>query len=34
MYMTWKRVKPDADIGFDLSREYQAASALHKPSGF
>jgi hypothetical protein len=32
MYVTWKRVKPDADIGFDLSREYQAAMALHHKS--
>jgi hypothetical protein len=32
MFVTWKRVKPDTDIGFDLSREYQAALSLHKPS--
>jgi tetratricopeptide (TPR) repeat protein len=31
MFVTWKRLKPDADIGFDLGREYQAALALHKP---
>jgi len=28
MYVTWKRVKPDADIGFDLHKEYEAALAL------
>jgi len=32
MYVTWKRVKPDADIGFDLSEEYQAALALQPPA--
>jgi tetratricopeptide (TPR) repeat protein len=32
MFVTWKRVKPDANIGFDLSREYDAAMSLHKPS--
>ena len=31
MFVTWKRVKPDADVGFDLRREYAAALSLHKP---
>lgn len=30
MYVTWKRFRPDADIGFDLSKEYAAALSMHK----
>jgi tetratricopeptide (TPR) repeat protein len=32
MYVTWKRFKPDADIGFDLSKEYAAALSMQKKS--
>jgi len=30
MYVAFKIIVPDHDVGFDLSREYQAALALHK----
>lgn len=30
MYVAFKIIAPDHDVGFDLSREYQAALALHK----
>ena len=30
MYVSWKRIAPDADMGFDLSREYEAALSLFK----
>lgn len=30
MYVAFKSVAPDHDVGFDLSREYSAALALHK----
>jgi len=30
MFVTWKRVKPDTDIGFNFSREYQAALSLER----
>jgi len=28
MYVTWRQIKPDMDIGFDLSKEYAAALAM------
>jgi Flp pilus assembly protein TadD len=31
MFVTWKKVAPEADMGFDLSREYEAALGLFKP---
>jgi Flp pilus assembly protein TadD len=33
MYVTWKQVAPEADIGFDLSQEYQAALQMFKRQG-
>ena len=30
MYVGFKIITPDHEIGFDLSREYQAALALHE----
>jgi len=33
MYVTWKQVKPEADIGFDLSREYEEAVGLFRRKG-
>lgn len=30
MYVAFKRVAPDANIGFDVAREYEAALGLHK----
>jgi tetratricopeptide (TPR) repeat protein len=30
MYVAFKTIAPDQDVGFDLSREYQAALALHQ----
>ena len=30
MYVAFKILAPDHDVGFDLSREYSAASALHR----
>jgi len=30
MFVTWKKVAPEADIGFDLSREYEAALGMFK----
>lgn len=33
MYVTWKQVKPEADIGFDLSREYEEALLMFKADG-
>lgn len=33
MYVTWKQVKPEADIGFDLSREYEEAAGLLRTKG-
>lgn len=30
MYVGFKRIMPEADIGFDLAREYEAARALYK----
>jgi hypothetical protein len=29
MYVAFKFIAPDTDIGFDLSKEYAAAQALH-----
>ena len=29
MFVAFKTVAPDRDIGFDVSREYQTAVALH-----
>lgn len=28
LYVTWKQIRPDMDIGFDLSKEYEAARAM------
>lgn len=30
MFVTWKKVAPEANIGFDLSREYEAALWMFK----
>jgi Flp pilus assembly protein TadD len=30
MYVAFKRIAPERDIGFDLSREYQTALAMHE----
>jgi len=32
MFVTWKKVSPEADIGFDLRREYEAALGMFKAS--
>ncbi len=29
MYVAFKSIAPDTDVGFDLSKEYAAAQALH-----
>lgn len=28
MYVTWKQIKPELDMGFDLSKEYAAARGM------
>jgi hypothetical protein len=30
MYVAFKKVAPDHDIGFDLTKEYELAKAMHK----
>ena len=30
MYVTWKKIAPHVDMGFDLSKEYSAALDLFK----
>jgi hypothetical protein len=30
MYVAFKSIDPQMDIGFDLSKEYAAAQALHE----
>jgi Flp pilus assembly protein TadD len=32
MYVGWKRLQPEEDVGFDLSKEYEAALSLHDRS--
>jgi tetratricopeptide (TPR) repeat protein len=31
MFVAFKRIAPDQDTGFDVSREYRTARAMHKP---
>jgi hypothetical protein len=30
MFVAWKRIRPDTDMGFDLSKEYAAALAMQQ----
>lgn len=32
MYVGFKQIAPEQDIGFDLAEEYEDAAALHKSS--
>jgi hypothetical protein len=32
MYVAFKSIAPEMDVGFDLSKEYAAARALHEGS--